>query len=61
MYAFIIEEDTKLMDIIHDDFHIPIRVVKLGDITRMVVKNRREFGDEDQMKVMKNYKEKKFL
>ncbi|XP_047270383.1 uncharacterized protein LOC124899525 [Capsicum annuum] len=61
MYDFIVVEDTDLMDVIVNGHHVPVREVKEGDIIRMFVKTRREFDNEDQNKVKKNYKAKKLL
>ncbi|KAF3623007.1 hypothetical protein FXO38_30972 [Capsicum annuum] len=56
MFDFIMTKDSELMDIILYGPHVPVREVKEGDVTRMVVKRRREFNDEDRKKVEKNYK-----
>ncbi|XP_016542338.1 uncharacterized protein LOC107842825 [Capsicum annuum] len=49
------------MDIILDGPHIPVKEVKEGEITRMVVKRRRDYDDEDRKKIENNYKSKKLL
>ena len=41
MYDFIMDDDSKMMDVILDGPHMPVREVKEGDITRMIVKTRR--------------------
>ncbi|XP_047268124.1 uncharacterized protein LOC107871863 [Capsicum annuum] len=54
-------KDSELMDIILDGPHVPVKKVKEGDVTKMVIKSRREFNEEDRKKIKKNYKAKKLL
>lgn len=46
MYNFIMVKDSELMGVILDGIHVPVRYVKENDISRMVIKTRREFCEE---------------
>ncbi|XP_016549262.1 uncharacterized protein LOC107849128 [Capsicum annuum] len=54
-------EDNEMMGIILNGTHVPVKEVKEGKVTRMVVKRRREYNDEDRKKIEKNYNAKKLL
>ena len=61
MFIFIMAKDSELMDIILDGPYFPVKQIKEGEITRMVVKSRRKFNDEDQRRTEKNNKGKKLF
>lgn len=46
MFDFIMAGDNDFMDVILDGPHVPIKEIKKGDMTRMMVKTRRVFEDE---------------
>ncbi|XP_016578883.1 uncharacterized protein LOC107876484 [Capsicum annuum] len=54
-------EDTRLMDITLDGPYVPVKEFKEREITRMVIKSRREYDDEHKKKIKKNYKAKILL
>ena len=45
MFDFIMAEDSELMYVVFDGPHVP---AKEGDVTKMVIKSRREFNEEDR-------------
>lgn len=48
MFDFIMAEDSELMDINLNGPHTPIKEVKEGEVTKMVVNSRRVYNDKDK-------------
>lgn len=60
MHNFIVE-DGELWDVICDVPHVPMEVVKEGEISLSIPKARKDYNVGDMMKIEKNYKAKKIL
>lgn len=54
-------EDRKLWNVISDGKYVPMKAVKVGDVTSMVPRTQKEFEEGDKNKIEKNYKAKKLL
>lgn len=61
MHDYINVEDTELWDVILDRPYIPTTEVKDGELTKTIIKTRKEYNETDRKKIEKNYKAKKIL
>ncbi|XP_033516899.1 uncharacterized protein [Nicotiana tomentosiformis] len=59
MHDFIINEDSKLWDVICDGPFVPMKV--FGEGTKTVPKKRKEYNGADRKVVEKNFKAKKII
>ncbi|XP_049344714.1 uncharacterized protein LOC125809119 [Solanum verrucosum] len=54
-------EDSEIWKVICEGPYVPTMEVKVGEITRVIPKTRKEYNDSDKQLVQKNYKAKKLL
>ncbi|WMV57546.1 hypothetical protein MTR67_050931, partial [Solanum verrucosum] len=58
---YLLAEDIEVWDVICKGPYVPTMEVKLGEITRVIPKTRKQYNDSDKQLVQKNHKAKKLL
>ena len=61
MHDYLMAKDTEVCDIVLDGTFIPVVEVKDSEITRVILKTRQQYNEEDKKKIEKIYKSKKLL